>query len=108
MARRARLPRRARFRRSSAVRCAAAVVGRTWLALALLGLAIAVSGPGASASGDHAAKLTPPTVMHIDRASVSLPASLDVSHAGDGLAADPGGNIYVGYERSDFSEHVAG
>ena len=89
------------------VRCPAAVVGRTWVALALLGLAIAVSGPGASAGGERAGKLTPPTVMHIDGGSVSLPASLDVSHAGDGLAADPGGNIYVGYERSDFSEHVA-
>lgn len=73
----------------------------------MLAAGIAVSGPGASAGGERTAKLTPPTVMHIDGASVSLPASLDVLHAGDGLAADAAGDLYVGYERSDFSEHVA-
>src|SRR4051794_41858134 len=45
--------------------------------------------------------------MHIYGDTVSLPASLDAIHAGDGLAADSAGNLYVGYERSDFSEHVA-
>jgi len=82
-------------------------MGRTSLALALLGVTLVVSGPSASAGPDRAAKLTPPTVMHIEGAGFSLPASLGATHAGDGLAADSAGNVYAGYARSDFSEHVA-
>jgi hypothetical protein len=82
-------------------------MGRTSLALGLLGVTLAVSGSGALAQPERAAKLAPPTVMHIYGAGFSLPASLDASHAGEGLAADSAGNVYAGYERSDFSEHVA-
>jgi hypothetical protein len=46
--------------------------------------------------------------MHIDNgAGVSLPASLQAIHAGDGLAADSAGNVYVGYETNNFLEYVA-
>ena len=46
--------------------------------------------------------------MHIyNGAGVSLPASLQATHAGDGLAADSAGNVYVGYETNTFLEYVA-
>jgi hypothetical protein len=81
-------------------------VGRrtAYLALALIGIATLAVGSKATGA---AATTTPPTVMHIYGDAVSLPASLDAIHAGDGLAADSTGNLYVGYERSDLSEHVA-
>jgi hypothetical protein len=72
--------------------------------LALLVLA----GPLVFGGGRAAARVTPPTVMHIysDRGA-SLPASLQALHAGDGLAADSVGNLYVGYEGNNFLEYVA-
>lgn len=73
----------------------------------LLGLALVVSGPSASAGPDRTAKLTPPTVLHIYGSEISLPASLGAIHAGDGIAADSAGHVYVGYEGSDFFAYVA-
>ena len=75
-----------------------------YLALALIGIATLAIGPKA---GAHEQALTPPTVMHIYGAGVTLPASLNALHAGDGLAADSSANLYVGYARTDISEHVA-
>ena len=76
-----------------------------YLALALIGIATLAIGAKAqvwrqSARATHGD-------AHLRRCASTLPASLDVIHAGDGLAADSTGNLYVGYERSDLSEHVA-
>ena len=82
------------------------ILGRRtpYLALALIGIATLAIGQKA---GARAKALTPPTVMHIYGAGVTLPASLNAAHVGDGLAADSSANLYVGYERTDTSEHVA-
>jgi len=81
-------------------------VGRRapYLALALIGIATLAIGPSA---GAYTKSLAPPTVMHIYGAGVTLPASLNALHAGDGLAADSSGHLYVGYARTDNSERVA-
>src|SRR3954462_4560313 len=79
--------------------------GRRWMPyLALLVLA----GPLVFSGGPAAAKVPPPTVMHIyNGAGASLPTSLQAIHAGDGLAADSAGNFYVGYEGNNFFAYVA-
>jgi hypothetical protein len=72
--------------------------------LALLVLA----APLVFGGGRAAAKVAPPTVMHIyNGAGASLPASLQAIHAGDGLAADSAGNLYVGYQANNFFAYVA-
>ena len=45
--------------------------------------------------------------MHIYGGQISLPAALGAIHAGDGLAADSAGNVYVGYQGADFFAYIA-
>jgi hypothetical protein len=73
-----------------------------YVALPMLAALLVLGG------GKAAAKSAPPTVMHIyNGAGASLPASLQAIHAGDGLAADSAGNVYVGYEGNNFFAYVA-